>query len=104
MNENFILDLLLHDVDYVTWLLGKPLAVTSRTLGHPQKKWEHVFITLEYEDASAAIEGCGIMPLSFPFSTSLRVVGEEAAVDLNWHWGDGAPVSEVQVVSREGGA
>lgn len=101
-NENFILDLMLHDVDYVYWLLGKPLAVTSRTLGNPKKKWEHVFIALEYDGASAVVEGCGIMPKSFPFSTSLRVVGEEAAIEVNWHWGDGAPVSEVKLYPEKG--
>ena len=101
-NENFILDLMLHDIDYLYWLLGKPLALTSRTLGKPGKKWEHVHIALEYDDASAIIEGCGIMPQSFPFSTSLRVVGEDAAIDLNWYWGGECPVSEVKLYPQKG--
>ena len=29
-NENFILDLMLHDVDYLYWLMGKPISVTDR--------------------------------------------------------------------------
>ena len=101
-NENFILDLMLHDIDYSYWLLGKPLAVTSRALGNPEKGWEHVFIALEYEDVSAVIEGSGIMPLSFPFSTSLRVVCEGGAIDLNWYWGGEFPVSEVKLYPSKG--
>lgn len=101
-NREFILDLMLHDVDYLYWLLGKPLAVTSRALGNPEKGWEHVFIALEYDDISAIIEGCGIMPPSFPFSTSLRVVCEEGAIDLNWHWGGDFPISEVKLYPRNG--
>lgn len=101
-NENFILDLMLHDIDYSYWLLGTPRAVTSRALGTPGKGWGQVFIALEYEDCSAVIEGSGIMPLSFPFSTSLRVVGEEGAIDLNWYWGGESPISEVKLYPRSG--
>jgi predicted dehydrogenase len=101
-NENFILDLMLHDIDYSYWLLGKPLAVTGRALGNPKKGWNHAFITLEYEGISAAIEGSGIMPLSFPFSTSLRVVCEGGAIDLNWYWGGEFPISEVKLYPQKG--
>jgi UDP-N-acetylglucosamine 3-dehydrogenase len=101
-DQNFILDLMLHDVDYLYWLLGKPLTVTSRALENPGKGWEHVFIALEYEDTSAIIEGCGIMPPSFPFSTSLRVVCEDGAIDLNWYWGGKFPISEVKLYPQKG--
>jgi predicted dehydrogenase len=101
-NENFILDLMLHDLDYVYWLLGEPIAVTSRALGNSEKGWGQVFIALEYEEASAIIEGSGIMPLSFPFSTSLRVVCEEGALDLNWYWGGEFPISEVKLYPQQG--
>lgn len=101
-DEHFVLDLMLHDIDYAYWLLGKPLAVTSRALGDRERGWEHVFVALEYEDTSALIEGCGIMPPTFPFSTSLRVVCEDGAIDLNWHWGGDSPVSEVTVYPQNG--
>lgn len=101
-NENFILDLMLHDIDYLYWLMGKPLAVTSRALGNAEKGWGQVFIALEYEDAGALIEGSGIMPPSFPFSTSLRVVCEEGAIDLNWYWGGQFPISEVKLFPQKG--
>ena len=42
------------------------------------------------------------MPASFPFSTSLRVVGEKGAIDLNWHMGKEMPVSEVKFFPVEG--
>jgi predicted dehydrogenase len=101
-DENFIFDLMLHDIDYLHWLLGKPLAVTSCGLGSREKGWEHVFLSLEYEDSSAVVEGCGMMPPTFPFSTSLRVVGEEGAIDLNWYWGGEFPISEVKLYPQSG--
>lgn len=101
-DENFILDLMLHDVDYVCWLLGKPHAVTSCAPDYSGTGGGQVFIALDYEGASAVVEGSGIMPLSFPFSTSLRVVGEEGAIDLNWYWGGNAPISEVKLYPPAG--
>ncbi len=91
-DENFILNLMLHDIDYLYWTLGKPLAITSHAL---EDQWQHVCIALEYERCSAMIEGCGIMPPSFPFSTSLRVVCEDGAMDMDWRWDGTAPISEM---------
>ena len=102
-DENCILNLMLHDIDYVYWLLGKPLAVTSRGLKNPIRGWNHVSIMTEYENAIATVEGCGIMPSSFPFSTSLRVVGSDAAVDLKWYWGGDMPVISMEYYPKEGG-
>ena len=94
-DDNFILNLMLHDIDYLYWTLGTPLAITSRALVESDGQWQHVNLALEYEHCSAMIEGCGIMPPSFPFSTSLRVVCEDGAMDLYWRWGGTAPISEV---------
>ena len=101
-DDNFILDLMLHDIDYIVWLLGKPATVTSCGFQIEGGGWNHVDITLAYNGVSAKVEGCGMMPASFPFSTSLRVVGDEGAVDLNWYWGGEAPVSEVKFFPEKG--
>ena len=103
-DENFILNLMLHDIDYVCWLLGRPKAVLSQGLGNAAGGWDQVSISLEYSDARVVIEGCGIMPLSFPFSTSLRVLGEQGAIDLNWQWAGTAPLSETRYFPQEGTA
>jgi predicted dehydrogenase len=101
-NENFITDLMLHDLDYLYWVFGKPVAVTSRGLGNPKEGWSHVSIDCEFDRMCAVIEGCGIMPASFPFSTSLRVVGDEGAIDLNWYWGGQHPISEAKFYPQKG--
>jgi UDP-N-acetylglucosamine 3-dehydrogenase len=100
-DENFILNLMLHDIDYIYWLLGKPLTISSLGLENPGGGWNHVNINMEYEDSVVTIEGCGIMPSSFPFSTSLRVVGSHAAIDLKWYWGGNQPVVELEYFPHE---
>jgi len=101
-NENFIVDLMLHDIDYLHWVFGKPISVTSRGLGNSKEGWNHVYIACEFKDMCAVVEGCGIMPTSFPFSTSLRVVGDEGAIDLNWYWGGDYPISEAKFYPQKG--
>ncbi len=100
--ENIILNLMIHDIDYLCWLVGTPLAVTARGLPNPQAGWDQVFVSLEFDGMNAMIEGCGIMPASFPFSTSLHVVCDQSAVDVNWSFGGEYPISTVVVYPSSG--
>ena len=101
-DENFIHDLMLHDIDYAVWMLGRPLAVAGRGLGLGKGGWEYVCISLEYPDSLVVIEGSGILPVSFPFSTTLRVAGSQGAMDLDWAWGDKGPLSVLKYYPAEG--
>ena len=103
-DENFVHDLMLHDIDYAVWLLGRPLAVTGRGLGLDKSGWEHVSLALEYPESIVVIEGSGILPGGFPFSTTLRVAGSLGAMDLDWSWGDSGPLSSLKYYPAEGEA
>ena len=101
-DENFIANLMLHDIDIVTWMLGTPRAVTASGLDNQPGGWKHVVITMEYAEAVAVVEGCGIMPASFPFSTSLRVVGSDGAIDLAWRMAGNVPESDLIRYPQQG--
>ena len=103
-DENFVHDLMLHDIDYAVWMLGRPLAVTGRGLELDKGGWEYVNISLEYPESRVVIEGSGIMSGSFPFSTTLRVAGSQGAMDLDWVWGDSGPLSMLKYYPTEGEA
>jgi UDP-N-acetylglucosamine 3-dehydrogenase len=102
--ENIVPNLMIHDLDYLVWLFGMPRAVTAQGVPNPQTGWDLVFITLEYAHQCAVLEGNGLMPLSFPFSTSLRVVGTTGAFDLTWRWVEDHPESEVLYYPQTGKA
>jgi predicted dehydrogenase len=51
---------------------------------------------------SAQVEGNCIMPMSFPFTTALRLVGTERAVEVYWYWGGTHPISEVILYPQHG--
>jgi predicted dehydrogenase len=72
-------DLLIHDFDQMNWLLGSPRAVyaSEPTPGH-------VHAVVEYDDASGVAEGSMSMPRSYPFSSSIRVLCENAVAQYDF--------------------
>ncbi|HZR92968.1 MAG TPA: Gfo/Idh/MocA family oxidoreductase [Gaiellaceae bacterium] len=69
-------DLLVHDFDQMNWLLGAPVAVhaTEPAPGHVQA-------LVEYEGASGLAEGSMRIPSSYPFSSLIRVLGEDGVAE-----------------------
>ena len=65
------IDLMVHDFDQANWLLGRPRSVLARG-----DRKTHVHALVEYECASALVEGSLAMPGSYPFSSSIRVACE----------------------------
>ncbi|MCR4425583.1 MAG: Gfo/Idh/MocA family oxidoreductase [Firmicutes bacterium] len=92
------LDLHIHDLDYIAWLLGRPDSVSAVGVRSASGGWDHVFTTIRYDAGPiASAEGTFLVPSSYPFTSSLRVVCEEGAVDYmfragkNIEGGDSAP-------------
>jgi len=79
-----VIELMIHDFDYLNWLLSKPAAVSGTGLVGPTGDVDHAFISLEYHGMRGQIEGSVSMPVSYPFSTSLRVVCEDGAVETSF--------------------
>jgi predicted dehydrogenase len=69
-------DLLVHDFDQMNRLLGVPRSVFAR-----EPTPAHVIASVEYDGAEGVAEGSMQMPPSFPFSSSIRVLGENGAAD-----------------------
>jgi predicted dehydrogenase len=76
-------DLMVHDFDQANWLLGTPRTVYARAVrtGDPSYP-DHVIAVVDYEDGGeAVVEGSMAMPGSFPFSSSIRVLGDGGAAE-----------------------
>jgi predicted dehydrogenase len=69
-------DLLVHDFDQMNWLLGSPRSVFAH-----EPVPGHVHALVEYDGASAIAEGSMAMPRSYPFSSNIRVQGENGAAE-----------------------
>jgi predicted dehydrogenase len=74
-----VLDLHIHDVDFIYYLLGKPKSVYSR--GRKTKRgWEHVYTIYEYDGAVADAEAGWDMAESFGFVMAIRGTFEDGTV------------------------
>jgi predicted dehydrogenase len=82
-----LLDLQVHDVDFIHWILGHPQSVYSVGIQSPRGSWDHVHTTLTYPHAQASIEASYLMPESWPFTTRISVLGSEGALEYTFRVG-----------------
>ena len=80
-----LLDLHIHDADFVMSVLGMPPAVLSRagsiTPGGP--KVDHVITHYLYDDAVVVAEGGWAMPPSYPFEMAFEALGENGCLKFS---------------------
>jgi len=77
------LDLHIHDVDYMRYLLGEPDDFTSRAVRNDAGVIEQIFTTFTYGKAAVLVEGCWDYPTDFPFAMEFRVKFEKATAVLD---------------------
>lgn len=76
------LDLHIHDVDFVRYILGYPDLIKSEIPGVNNGK-EHIFSLYRYGNAIISIEGGWDYPSGFPFEMEYRVRFEKATVTFS---------------------
>ncbi len=78
-----LLDLHIHDTDYLLYLLGKPLSLMCCASSH-SLPYGHVFTTFTFEDNVIVItEGGWDMPQNFPFTMAYTALFEKGVVEFN---------------------
>ena len=78
-----LLDLHIHDTDYLLYILGKPVSLASR-VSPGRLKYAHVFTTFTLPDKVIAFtEGGWDMPDNFPLTMAYTALFEEGAVEFN---------------------
>ena len=77
-----ILDLHIHDLDFLAWILGRPKQVASAGIKTATGAFDTALTTLigQASGASSQAEGCLAMPDGFPFTNQLLVVCENGSV------------------------
>jgi len=79
-----LIDLHIHDLDFIYSLLGMPDRVFATGLQSPTGAWDQVTSFLEYEEAHAVAEGSFLMPDGYPFQTLLRLQGSKGTVEYRF--------------------
>lgn len=78
-----ILDLHIHDTDFVHHLLGKPTAVTSRGTYEETGGWTHVFTDYHFDDVVVQAEGGWNYPTKWGFQMAFQAIYENGTVEYD---------------------
>ncbi len=102
-----LFDLHLHDIDFVCYLLGEVTSVFATGKKSSNGGWNHVVSWLNFANGSkAVVEGSNVMTHGYPFTMSLRAVGEKATVEFSFCAGfnleDRSSAKNMLVLYREG--
>jgi len=74
------LDMHIHDVDYIRYIMGEPLNVNAVASRDNDGVIQQMFTTYEYKNAIIQGEVCWNYPSDFPFKMEYRVKFEKATV------------------------
>jgi len=83
------LDAHIHDLDYIQWLMGPAARVRAAGWRFPTGTWAHATSWVQFDDGRVAVaEGSFGVPLGFPFTMFLRVIGSEGAAVFRFEGDD----------------
>ncbi len=78
-----IVNIHIHDLDYLNWLFGTPESIYSTGTRSEKGSWDHVLSSIIYGGGVRAFaEGSFLMPKKYPFTQNLRVVCQEGAAEI----------------------
>jgi len=80
-----LFDLHVHDIDYACHLFGDVEQVYAIGQKDKNECWNHVLTTLTFKNGQrAAIEGAFEMTENYPFTMTMRIVGDEGTYEYNF--------------------
>jgi len=80
LSGSVALDMHIHDVDYVRYIMGEPTKVNAVASRDKKGVIQQMFSTYQYDDALIKAEVCWNYPSGFPFAMEYRVKLEKATV------------------------
>jgi myo-inositol 2-dehydrogenase/D-chiro-inositol 1-dehydrogenase len=97
-------ELLLFDLDLITWILGPPREVLAVGIPGNDGRALMTKAVLNYEDAMASATASFLLPASWPYTATARVTGSRGAVSSRTELHRGTPPKQVFVAYPEEGA
>lgn len=76
-----VLEALIHDIDFIGWLIGKPSSTSAIGIEHPSGAIGQIQCLLNFpRGEQASCEASYMVPLSFPLSMYLRILAEKGTI------------------------
>ena len=96
-------ELMTFDYDVLGWLFGAPRSVYANSSRLSDGRPGHVLANLAYDTFAAQIVASGTMPVSFPYSVGLRLVGDKQALQISTKFLDDGPPETTTTLYPERG-
>ncbi len=77
-----VLDMHVHDLDFLCWLFGRPRSVYAVGAQSPSQAWNYSVTSLDFGAVKAMAEASFLQPEGFPFLMAFRLTGTDACVDF----------------------
>ncbi len=103
-----VIDMMIHDIDALNWVFGTPRSVTANGIRNPRSNgWDQVQILIDYGTASAVVDGGMMMPETYPFTSTMQVLGSEGFLEYDFRAGgrsvdDAGGTNELLLFPNEG--
>ncbi len=78
--NNIVTNLMIHEFDFITWLLGVPNIISSFGINGKEGQ-SHVNVLLVYKDTIVEVQGSSMMPRSHPFTVAYEAVFENGTIE-----------------------
>jgi predicted dehydrogenase len=103
------LDVQIHDLDFLSWVMGEAAAVESRGIYDPAMGgWSHISTMVTYRGGGRGLVQAGWkFPEDFPFTMGFRILCERGAVEWSFRAGkllEQRDVPSFLSIYREGGS
>ena len=97
-----VLDLQIHDLDFMNLLFGVPKSISAIGLKDETGGWNHVVTQIKYSSGFASVEAGSMMPQDYPFTAGLKLMCEKGVIEFHFRAGGasfelGQPVSYLLV-------
>ena len=77
-----VLDMHIHDLDFVCSLFGRPVTVYAVGATSQTGAWDHVVTSLDFGHTKAVVECSFLMPDGWPFLMQFRLLGTEGCAEF----------------------
>ncbi len=82
-----VLDLMIHDLDALNWVLGEPKSVYARGQQAKPDLWNHIHTIVDYGETQGVVEASEMMPADYPFTCALKVLCEKGIAEFMFRAG-----------------
>lgn len=74
-------DLMIHDIDFVSWLLGAPKSINTAGVNSKQGE-SHVSALLHYDGTVVEVQASSMMPKSYQFFVAFEAIFENGTIEF----------------------